>query len=163
MLLFDSLFSEAHSKEIMYKGKKVQRIFNIRNLGKYRIRFTFVKTNSPYTQVIKVFFVDFRGEIYLEGRKIQPSRGKFSQLAFFENTAPQQFELEIHIQEGELFVCNASDPIGTNQFTHSMVYGCAMIQEELGENRYRFYCNDHESDDDFDDLIFDLEILPVEE
>lgn len=88
MLLFDSLFSEAHSKEIMYKGKKVQRIFNIRNLGKYRIRFTFVKTNSPYTQVIKVFFVDFRGEIYLEGRKIQPSRGKFSQLAFLRIRLP---------------------------------------------------------------------------
>ena len=30
-----------------------------------------------------------------------------------------------------------------------------MIKEELGEDKFRFYCNDIDWDDDFDDLIFD--------
>ena len=35
------------------------------------------------------------------------------------------------------------------------------IKEELGEDKFRFYCNDIDWDDDFDDLIFDLEIEKV--
>ena len=38
---------------------------------------------------------------------------------------------------------------------------CLMIKEELGEDKFRFYCNDIDWDDDFDDLIFDLEIEKV--
>ena len=34
-----------------------------------------------------------------------------------------------------------------------------MYIEQIGENKLRFYCNDHEIDDDFDDLIFDMEIM----
>ena len=34
-------------------------------------------------------------------------------------------------------------------------------QRELGEDKFRFYCNDIDWDDDFDDLIFDLEIEKV--
>ena len=31
-----------------------------------------------------------------------------------------------------------------------------MIKEELGEDKFRFYCNDIDWDDDFDDLILIL-------
>ena len=34
-----------------------------------------------------------------------------------------------------------------------------MIIEKTGKDSYRFYCNDYENDDDFDDLIFDMEII----
>ena len=30
--------------------------------------------------------------------------------------------------------------------------------EAFSKNLYRFHCNDHRMDDDFDDLLFDLEI-----
>ena len=43
-------------------------------------------------------------------------------------------------------------------FSAGHLYGNAFWMEQLSDNRYRFYCNDHRMDDDFDDLIFDLEI-----
>jgi len=36
-----------------------------------------------------------------------------------------------------------------------------MMPKQISENKYRFYCNDHKINDDFDDLIFDLEITKV--
>ena len=56
-------------------------------------------------------------------------------------------------------ICNGSDLTGTKQFCRSMHMGCAIYIEELGENKYRFNCNDHEIDDDFDDLIYEMEIV----
>ncbi len=44
-------------------------------------------------------------------------------------------------------------------FTASaQIKGNAFWIEELGEDFYRFHCNDHAMDEDFDDLIFDLKI-----
>lgn len=34
-----------------------------------------------------------------------------------------------------------------------------MIIEHFEHNKYRFICNDHEDDEDFDDLIFEMEII----
>lgn len=45
----------------------------------------------------------------------------------------------------------------TSGFTASNLYGNAFWVEELSKNLYRFHCNDHRMDDDFDDMIFDLE------
>lgn len=52
-------------------------------------------------------------------------------------------------------------PQGSFQSTFSNCnsYGYGYWKEHISENRYRFHCNDHEKDDDFDDLIFDVEIL----
>ena len=36
-----------------------------------------------------------------------------------------------------------------------------MIIEKQNNNCYKFYCNDHENDDDFDDLIFEMKILDI--
>ena len=46
----------------------------------------------------------------------------------------------------------------TSGFSAGYLYGNAFWMEQLSDNRYRFHCNDHQMDDDFDDLIFDLEI-----
>jgi hypothetical protein len=39
------------------------------------------------------------------------------------------------------------------------IAGCAIVIDELGENQYRFNCNDVDRDDDFDDLVFDLSVV----
>ena len=46
----------------------------------------------------------------------------------------------------------------TSGFTASNLYGNAFWVESFSKNLYRFHCNDHRMDDDFNDLIFDLEI-----
>ena len=44
----------------------------------------------------------------------------------------------------------------TSGFSAANIYGNAFGVEKLSENLYRFHCNDHRMDDDFDDLIFDI-------
>ena len=46
----------------------------------------------------------------------------------------------------------------TSGFTAGFLYGNAFWVEQISDTRHRFHCNDHKLDDDFDDLIFDLEI-----
>jgi len=41
------------------------------------------------------------------------------------------------------------------------MYGNAFWIEQLSDTCQRFHCNDHKMDDDFDDLIFDMEIIEV--
>lgn len=38
-------------------------------------------------------------------------------------------------------------------------FGNAFWIEKLSPTHSRFYCNDHEYDDDFDDLIFEVEVI----
>ena len=66
--------------------------------------------------------------------------------------------MKIELTDGDICICNGSDLLGTKKVWRSLCEGCAMIIENISENHLRFYCNDHENDDDFNDLIFDLEI-----
>lgn len=34
--------------------------------------------------------------------------------------------------------------------------------EKISESKIIFHCNDHEFDDDFDDLVFEMEILNID-
>ena len=64
------------------------------------------------------------------------------------------------LEEGNIAISNGClRP--TTETIACFVDGFAMIKEELGEDKFRFYCNDIDWDDDFDDLIFDLEIEKV--
>ena len=152
-------FQKEMSLEIIYKGQKINRCFNLYKKGKYKLKFTFIKTNSQFIQAIKIFLDDFKGNLIFNGNKIIIPKKKFPQLNFFEDTASKEFILEVDLEDGHLTICNGSDSIGTKQFCHSLVFGCAMIIEHPEHNRYRFICNDHEDDEDFDDLIFEMEII----
>ena len=46
----------------------------------------------------------------------------------------------------------------TSGLSAGFLYANAFWIESFSKNHYRFHCNDHQMDDDFDDLIFDLEI-----
>lgn len=85
-------------------------------------------------------------------------KNRFPKLNFWYDITPKQFDVEFVVEDGSLTICNGSDPIGTKQFNHTLVFECAMIIEKLGEDKFRFHCNDHENDD-FDDLIFEMEII----
>lgn len=74
-------------------------------------------------------------------------------------TAPNEFEVRIQLIEGTVLICNGSDPLGTRQICHTLHMGCAIYIENIDNHLYRFHCNDHENDDDFDDLIFEMELV----
>lgn len=145
--------------EIIYKGQKIHRCFYIDKKGKYKLKFNFVKTNSPFLQLIAIFLDGFKGKIFLDGQEIKPRRKRFPRLDFYEDTAPKDIFLDVELEDGYLAICNGSDPLGTKEITHTLSFECAMIIENYEPNKYRFICNDHEFDDDFDDLIFEMEII----
>lgn len=102
----------------------------------------------------------FKGKIFWNGKRLKKERRRFPQIIFEETWAPKEFELEIILEEGDIGISNGCLRPTTETIT-CFVDGFAMIKEELGEDKFRFYCNDIDWDDDFDDLIFDLEIEKV--
>lgn len=106
-------FQKEMSLEIIYKGQKINRCFNLYKKGKYKLKFTFVKTNSQFVQAIKIFLDDFKGNLIFNGNKIIIPKKKFPQLNFFEDTASKEFILEVDLEDGHLTICNGSDPLGT--------------------------------------------------
>lgn len=158
---FKWMFEEQNATEIEYKGKQVSSFYRYDKKGKYRLKFTFVSTNSQHEQSIILHLDGFKGKIFWNGKRLKKERRRFPQIIFEETWAPKEFELEIILEEGDIAISNGCLRPRSDMIT-CFVEGCAMIKEELGEDKFRFYCNDIDWDDDFDDLIFDLEIEKVQ-
>ena len=47
---FKWMFEEQNATEIEYKGKQVSSFYRYDKKGKYRLKFTFVSTNSQHEQ-----------------------------------------------------------------------------------------------------------------
>ena len=157
---FKWMFEEQNATEIEYKGKQVSSFYRYDKKGKYRLKFTFVSTNSQHEQSIILHLDGFKGKIFWNGKRLKKERRRFPQIIFEETLAPKEFELEIILEEGDIEISNGYSKTDVGRIDCFMG-GCAMIKEELGEDKFRFYCNDIDWDDDFDDLIFDLEIEKV--
>ena len=150
---FSVMFQEQHSNVIEYNGKIINSFFKFEQRGEFIFKFKFVSTNSEHKQEIRLACDQFDGSVEFRGKEIEFGKSRFKQVAFCETIENKQFEIKVVLKDGSLGIFNASEPGG------SWVRGCAMIIEKKCQNKYRFYCNDFENDDDFDDLIFDLEIL----
>lgn len=100
----------------------VQRLFPFVKHGKFKLRFKFIQSNSTFTQAIKVFLINFRGNIKLNEKSIRLSKGNYPQVVFFENSSPKEIELDLEIQQGWISICNASDPSGYYLDTETGLY-----------------------------------------
>ncbi len=137
-------------------GKTFSRWYYFRDIGSYHLRFANIRTNSPNKQGLALFFSDFKGELFLNGRKLPVLKGKHQHYTFEVDQLPADgFALSVVIRSGCLYFGNASKRTETTSFTCG-AFGNAFWTEALSENQIRFHCNDHEYDDDFDDLVFDL-------
>lgn len=153
---FNVLFEENCSDQIEYKGKTVYKYYKIDKPGIYNIQFTFLKSNSVYKQAIVLLFSDFVGKCYLFNDEIDISKTRFPRLTFWEDTSPKEVNVKIKLNQGCILICNGSDLLGNKQICRTLYEGTAICIEKTDDNKYRFHCNDHENDDDFDDLIFDM-------
>ncbi|MBP3702090.1 MAG: hypothetical protein J6I64_09380 [Lachnospiraceae bacterium] len=158
MIPFNVLFEEG-SNQLEYKGKLINKYFEVDSPGEYDIKIRFVSRKSQYNQAVVLFFNDFIGSYYLFGEEQMIPKTRFPKKNYWSDTAPRELELKLLLKKGSVWICNGSDPLGTKQFCRTLHYGCAMYIEKIGENYYRFNCNDHENDDDFDDLVFEMEIV----
>lgn len=134
-------------------------VFSFDKKGTYILRFSFISSASKYNQAIIFHLISFDGKLFYNGDELEKPKNSFPQLIFSEKFTSNIFEIKIVLNDGDLCICNGSDLLGNGQIWRSLYGGCAMIIEKTGKDSYRFYCNDYENDDDFDDLIFDMEII----
>ena len=171
----------------IYDGKVFRRSYKIENQGKFQLKFKVVSIDSEYRQAIAFGLSanpKFKGTILINGQKFQPENKRLNYILPVSFPDMAEVHMDFDIKEGNVLIANASDFLDdypqlihqiskqtgrtreqfrgcsyTSGFTATNLYGNAFWVESLCENRYRFHCNDHKMDDDFDDLVFDLEIV----
>ena len=159
MQYFQTLFSVNHSNTIEWDGVTYHRFWPIQVNGTIKLKMRFICSDSKFTQAIVLSFPKgFNGAVTVMGSCIPVRRTSFPTLNFWEDTAPAEFDVTINDFEGEVKLCNGSDPIGTKQFCKHLSEGCAMIVQKIGEERYRFTCHDHEYEGACNNLIFEVEM-----
>lgn len=160
MKYFQTLFQENHSNVIEHDGVTYHRFWPIQVYGTIKLKLRFVHSDSLFLQAI-VFALpkEFGGNISVMGNPVSIKKEAFPRLYFWEDTAPREFDVEITNFQGEIQVCNGSDPIGTKLFCKHLSEGCAMIVQKVGDQQYCFRCHDHEFDGTCDNLVFVLEKL----
>ncbi len=158
------LFEDVYSNNPSNKAdKSISISCHCHKKGKYILRFTFIEVNSKFFQSLHIGTGEFRGKLKLNGKdELNVSSHVFANHVFWQATAPKQFDLEVELEDGYLFIYNGSDQHSTQVAATTFMYGCGIKFEKLSENKLRFHCNDHEEDDDFNDLIFDMEVLDVD-
>jgi hypothetical protein len=156
MTLFSELFEQSQGKPIIYKNKTIYRAFTLSGPKKIKIIVTFIGKNSKFNQGISFNMFTMEGKLICNGHTI--NKGGFE---IWEHSSPKNFELNVEIYKGELNIFNICEDIDHRGSVYevNLTMGMAFYYEEISNNKYRFYCNDWEPDDDFDDLIFDIEFV----
>lgn len=160
MIYLSMQIDESENGWIFYNGEKIQKrdIYNL--LGKHKIKFTFISTNSSNEQCIVLSLFDVKCDIYWNEKKYEIPKTKFPTLDISEKQFGKEVILEIELNEGVISIYNgATKKAGKLKIVEYAVWGSAMRIEELSSTKKRYYCNDFENDDDFDDLIFEMEIM----
>jgi len=159
-LYFQKLFEENHSNVIEYNGDIYYRFWPILINDIISFKLRFVHSDSKFRQAIVLSFPNnFDGCVSVMGNIISMKKTAFPMLSFWEDTSPTEFDVTITGFQGEIKLCNGSDPIGTKQFCKYLSEGCAMIARRRNDSQYCFYCNDHEYHNACNNLIFELEVL----
>ena len=165
-------------------GKVFYRSYKIEASGRLRLTINVVSIQSTYRQGLALRLSTkpkFKGKIWLNGTLFVPEKKQLCYVVPVE--LADTLTVEANIQEGNIRLANASDFLDdypdlierisaqtgrsrdqfrgcsyTSGFSAGFLYGNAFWVERLSDTQYRFHCNDHAMDDDFDDLIFDLNI-----
>lgn len=144
---FDKLFREAEGNPVVINGKSLVRIIRFKMpCKKMLLRFCFIETNSEWRQG---FILKTKGAF--KSDKFEEIKNA---IVFWEDTAPQKFELSVDSKDGMLLIYNVWDfGNGATQAWHN---GAAMEVREDMENEQLYYCNDGHPDFNFNDLIFSM-------
>jgi len=142
---FQKLFTESKGQSIIYNGKEIKMIDSITLLkDNAKIMVNFLSTNSIWKQGI---ILQTKGHFEGNNQKIP------NKIILWENTSPKEVGLIIKSKDKILIVYNVWETQdGTIHYWHN---GGAMYVEEKHNGRI-YNCNDGFPDDDFNDLIFEI-------
>lgn len=172
-------------------GKVFYRSYKIKNQGQFQLAINVIAINSTYRQAIAFSLSKspkFKGTLFINGEEFIPEKKKINYIMPVLLPNKSEIIMELDVGEGFIRLANASDFLDdypeliekisqqtgksrdqfrgnsyASGFTAANLYGNAFWVETLSENCYRFHCNDHKMDDDFDDLIFDLAVKSLSE
>lgn len=117
------------------------------------LKVRFISSNSENRQGIRIAIDAGKGNLTLNGVS-----GREFEL--WEDECPREFEMECSSDEGYLSIYNIFEELNWtgNRCRYSQMAYSGMILEQNG-NIYRYKCNNAELQDDFDKLIFEIELL----
>lgn len=142
-----------------FQGRTFYRWHYIRKLGDYTLRLKIISTNSPHGQGVAICFSKFQGTLVINGQVLPIPKKRFGHYIVKDGDAPDNtFDLELHVESGCIFLGNASERKEIGTYTCGSFANAFWI-EEFAKDSFRFHCNDHEPDDDFDDMIFEMTII----
>ena len=184
--MISNILANIGKPKVEVNGITYYRSHRIEQQGKFRIIIRVIEVNSKYRQGIAFCFSTnpkFKGAFFLNGQKFVSERQKQNYVIPIIWPETNEFVIDFDVQDGYFILANASDFLDDypdllerisrqtgrtrEQFrnnsyasglTASNLYGNAFWIEKVSSNLFRFHCNDHEMDDDFNDLIFDLEV-----
>jgi hypothetical protein len=145
--MFEKLFIAAKGKPVEYKGDKIFMldtvVLPVNSPVKKRLEF--VSSNSDWKQAV---ILETEGFFELNGQRAP------NKIILWIDTAPTIVDMIITSVNGKLLIYNAwKIPNGAVHYWHN---GGAMKKDNL-ENGLKYFCNDGFPDDDFDDLVFELQ------
>lgn len=157
---FKRLFTktEIWPEFVIYKENKILLGDRFPVSNKETLVVTTEKTSGPYRQG---FCFGVEGSIKFLGK--QNRKGKYVNFFLWGRSEP--YEIQVFTKQPTIYIRNAwYDPQqgddapacwagGDEWRKYDHWGGAGMIVEEI-ENGRRYYCNDGECDDDFDDIIF---------
>lgn len=146
---FQKQFEASRGQPIEYEGKLLTMMDRVAVGRATAIRVTFEHCAGDWRQGVRL---KCDGEFLVNEQKI-PGKGGF---VLWQDTAPRISDVAFQGKVNEIRIYNVWD-IG-NGVIESWHNGAAMIIEEI-PNGKRYRCNDGRADDDFDDLVFSIELI----
>jgi hypothetical protein len=143
---FEELFRKSKGQPVEYNGQTIQMVDRVPVADGQQLRVVFESTNSVWKQGV---YLTTDGTFEVNSQ-VMPKA-----VVLWQDTAPREVVLRIKSSKGECSIKNVWD-VG-NGTMDSWHHGAAMIVENH-ESYRRYRCNDGQPDDDFDDIVFRLEL-----
>ena len=137
----EQLFIESKGAAVDYNGIKLLRIDRFPVQNREKLIITWESTSSDWKQAIRLKI----------DKQIIIENSKSKNIILWENTSPEEVIIECYTKDGLLYIYNGWD--AGDSTIDSWLGNSAMIVENITDGR-RYRCNDGQSDDDFDDLVF---------
>lgn len=143
---FQSLFFESKGQPVVYNGQTIQMVDRIPIKNGQFLRVIFEGVNAEWRQGVHL---KTDGDFIVNNKTVKKA------VVLWHDTAPREVLLQVHTKKGECWIKNVWDT--GNGVMDSWHNGAAMIVEEIATGK-RYRCNDGQPDDDFDDIVFRIEI-----
>lgn len=148
---FEKLFFASKGQPVVYNGQTIQMVDHIPIKDGQFLRVIFESVKAEWRQGIRL---KTDGEFIVNNKTIKKA------VVLWHDTAPREVLLQVHTKKGDCSIKNVWDT--GNGVMDSWHNGAAMIVEEVPTGK-RYRCNDGQPDDDFDDIIFRVEISPKQD